>query len=113
MPLPNNWYHLTGLLADVSTSSSYRFLVPRSGYLREVKTQLGGAITGSDSVITVSHNGTNLAPTITVAVASSAEGDIDSAAFYRQVAAGDRIEVATGGQSTDTAELGIVLTLSG
>jgi hypothetical protein len=113
MPLPLNWYHLNGQLADVSTSSSLRFLVPRSGFLRKVQTQLGGAITGSDSVVTVSRNGTNLAPTITVAVSSSAEGDVDSADFYQEVAAGDRIEVATGGQSTDTAELGITLTLSG
>ena len=112
MPLPLNWYHLQGQLADVSTSSSYRFHVPRSGILRKVETLLGGAITGSDSVVTVSHNGTNLSPTITVAVASSAEGDVDSAEFFRYVTAGDRIEVATGGQSSDTQELSITLTLS-
>lgn len=112
MPLPLNWYHLTGQLSDVSTASSYRFLVPRSGILRKVQTQLGGAISGADAVVTVSHNGSNLSPTITVANASSAEGDVDSADFFRNVTAGDRIEVATGGESTDTAELGITLTLS-
>lgn len=113
MPLPLNWYHLQGQLTDVSTSSSYRFHVPRAGYLRKVETLLGGAISGADSVITVSHNGSNLSPTITVANASSAEGDIDSGEYFHPVAAGDRIEVATGGQSSDTAELSITLTLSG
>lgn len=113
MPIPLNWYHLSDMLADVSTSSSARFLVPRNGHLRKVETTLGGAISGADAIVTVSHNNSALSPTITVANASSAEGDRDSAEFYRPVSAGDWIEVATGGQSTDTAQLGIILTLSG
>lgn len=113
MALPSNWYHLNDMLADVSTASSVRFCVPRSGYLRKVETTLGGAISGADSVVTVSHNNTALSPTITIANASSAEGDRDSAEYFRGVAAGDWIEVATGGESTDTAQLGITLTLSG
>lgn len=113
MPLPLNWYHLSDVLADVSTASGSRFVVPRDGYLRKVETTLGGAITGADSVVTVSHNNTALSPTITVANASSAEGDRDSAEFYRPVKAGDWIEVATGGESTGTQQLGITLTLSG
>lgn len=113
MPLPTNWYHLNDMLADVSTASSCRFVVPRAGYLRRVETTLGGAITGADSVVTVSHNNTALSPTITVANASSAEGDRDSADYFRPVAAGDWIEVATGGESTGTQQLGITLTLSG
>jgi hypothetical protein len=113
MPLPNNWYHLNAMLADVSTASSVRFVVPQAGFLRKVETTLGGAITGADSVVTVSHNNTALSPTITVANASSAEGDRDSAEYYRGVAAGDWIEVATGGESTGTQQLGITVTLSG
>lgn len=113
MPLPENWYHLSGMLADVSAASSHRFCVPRAGYLRKVETSLGGAITGSDSVVTVSKNGVALSPTITVAVSGSAEGDRDSAEFFVPVAAGDWILVATGGQSSDTQQLAITLTLSG
>lgn len=112
MPLPNNWYVLNAMLADVSTASQVRFVVPVAGFLRKVETSLGGAISGADAVVTVSHNNTALTPTITVANASSAEGDRDSAEFYRGVAAGDWIEVASGGESTDTAELAIAVTLS-
>jgi len=112
MPLPNNWYVLSAMLADVSTASSVRFCVPKAGFLRKVETTLGGAITGADSVVTVSHSNTALSPTITVAYTSSAEGDRDTAEFYRAVAEGDWIEVATGGQSSDTQQLGITLTLS-
>lgn len=113
MPFPKNWYTLPAMLADVSTASSVRFRVPVAGFLRRVETTLGAAITGADSVVTVSHNNTALTPTITIANASSAEGDQDSADFYRGVAAGDWIEVATGGESSTTAQLGINVILSG
>jgi hypothetical protein len=113
MPLPTNWYHLNGTLADVSAASALRFTVPRTGYLRKVETHLGTAITGADAVVTVSVAGTNLAPTITIANASSAEGDYDSAEFFAPVTAGQRIEVTSDGASSTTAELAITLTLSG
>jgi hypothetical protein len=112
MPKPTNYYELTDTITDVSTASSVRFAVPHNGFLREVRTVLGGAISGADAVITVGHNGTALTPTITVANASSAEGDIDSVGFYRGVSKGDWIEVATGGESTDTAQLGVTVVLS-
>lgn len=112
MPKPNNFYYLTDSLADVSTASSVRFNVPTSGFLRKVETVLGAAITGADSIVTVSHGTTALTPTITIANASSAEGDIDSAEFYQGVAAGDWIEVATDGASSTTATLAVTVTLS-
>lgn len=112
MPLPNNWYHLSEVLEDVSAASGVRFCVPQNGYLRKVETTLGGAISGADSVVTVSHNNSALSPTITIANASSAEGDRDSAEFFRPVSAGDWIEVTSGGQSSDTQQLGITITLS-
>jgi hypothetical protein len=113
MSLPENWYVHNAMLADVSAASSVRFLVPTAGILRRVETSLGGAITGADSIITVSKNGVALSPTITVANASSAEGDRDFADFYTQVAAGDWITVASGGQSSDTQQLAINVILSG
>lgn len=102
---------MTGMLADVSTSSSHRFIVPYNGWLRRVETTLGGAITVADSIVTVSLNNSALSPTITVAYTSSAEGDRGFADFNQPVKAGDWIEVTTGGQSTDTQQLGITLTL--
>jgi hypothetical protein len=112
MPLPNNWYHLNGTLADVSAASGFRFTVPQAGYLRQVKTHLGAAITGADAVVTVSVDGTNLAPTITIANTSSAEGDVDGAEYFAPVNAGSRVEVTSDGASSTTAELAITLTLS-
>lgn len=112
MPLPLNWYSLNGELADVSTASQLRFVAPDNGYLRKVETVLAGAITGADSIITVSVNNTALSPTITVAYTSSAEGDYDVGEYFYPIKKGDNIEIATGGQSTDTAVLAVTLTLS-
>jgi hypothetical protein len=112
MPLPNNWYHLTDMLADVSTASSCRFIVPRNGYLRGIRTTLGAAITVADSVVTVSVNNVAASPTLTITQSGSAEGDVDSADFFIPVKKDDFIEVATDGASTTTAQLGITLTLS-
>lgn len=111
MPAPLNEYYLADMLADVSTASSVRFCIPQNGYLRRVETTLGGAITGADSVVTVSLDNSALSPTITVANASSAEGDRDSADFNTPVRAGQWLEIATGGESTGTQQLGITVTL--
>lgn len=113
MPLPENWYVKDAMLADVSAASSVIFRVHTAGILRRVETTLGGAITGADSVVTVSKNGVALSPTITIANASSAAGDQDSADFYTQVAAGDWITVASGGESSTTAQLAINVIFSG
>lgn len=113
MPLPLNWYTLPGTLADVSAASQLRFLVPTDGYLRKVETTLGSAITGADSVVTVSVDNTALTPTITIANASSAEGDYDSAEFFYPVKKGSWIEVASGGESSTTAVLAVNVILSG
>lgn len=112
MPFPLNWYTLNGELADVSTASQLRFVVRADGYLRKVETTLGSAITGADSVITVKVDNTTLSPTITVANASSAEGDYDSADYFYPVKKGSFIEVATGGESSTTAVLAVNVTLS-
>jgi hypothetical protein len=113
MPLPNNWYHLNGTLADVSANTGFRFTVPQAGYLRRVQTHLGAAITGADAIVSVTIDGAAaLSPTITIANASSAEGDVDGAEYFAPVNAGSRIEVTSGGESSTTAELAITLTLS-
>jgi len=113
MPLPLNWYTLNGELTDVSAASQLRFVAPTAGYLRKVETVLGGAITGADAVITVSVDNTALTPTITIANASSAEGDFDSAEYYYPVKKGSWVEVASGGESSTTAVLAVSVTFSG
>jgi hypothetical protein len=112
MPDPLNWYTLNGQLTDVSAASQLRFLAKADGYLRRVGTTLGAAITGADSVITVSVDNTVLSPTITIANASSAEGDYDVGEYFYPVHKGSFIEVASGGESSTTAVLAINVTLS-
>lgn len=113
MPEPTNWYYLNAQIADVGTASTVYFVVPTAGYLREVETVLFAAITGADDVITVTVDGSALSPTITVANASSAAGDVDSATFNYPVKRGSRISIANSGASTGTAALAYTLTLSG
>jgi hypothetical protein len=112
MPDPTNWYTMQLPLADISTASSVRFLVPTAGFIRRVGCTIANAITVADSVLTVSKNNSALSPTITVAFTGSAEGDYDEAEYYTGVAKGDWVEVATDGGSTTTAVATISLTLS-
>lgn len=113
MPLPTNWYSLSGEFADVATAETLHFVVPTAGFLRKVETVLAGALTLADETITVSRNGVALSPTITIAFTGSAAGDYDSAEFYTGVAKGDRISVATAGASTGPNKAGVTVTLSG
>jgi hypothetical protein len=113
MPLPANWYHLAAEFADVATAETLSFVVPRAGYLRKVETVLDAAISAADETITVAKNGSNLAPTITIAQASSAAGDYDSAEFFVPVATGDRITVTSAGTSTGAAGCPVTVTFSG
>lgn len=112
MPLPNNWYSLSGEFADIGTAETLHFVVPDNGFLRKVETVLAGAITGADETVTVSRNGSALAPTITVTQSGSAAGDYDKAEFYTGVAKGDRISVATAGTSTGPQKAGVTVTFS-
>lgn len=99
---PLAWQTLTLPMADVAAASSIRFIAPYDGILREVSTMLSGALASADATLTVSHEGTNLSPTIVITSSGSAEGDVDSATFSRPVAKGDMIKVTTdgGGDST-------------
>jgi hypothetical protein len=112
MPFPNNWYPLSGEFADIGTAETLNFVVPDAGFLRRVETVLAGAITGSNETVTVSRNGSALSPTITVTQSGSAAGDYDVAEFYVGVAKGDRISVATAGNSTGPQKAGVTVLLS-
>lgn len=84
-----------------------------AGEIVEVSGVLGAAITGADETITVSVNGTSIG-TITIANASSAEGDIDTlvpTSDSRFVSEGDYIKIASSGSSTGPAVWGWVLAI--
>lgn len=104
---------LTGEVADVSTASSVRIPVldDMEGEVVEVKTVLGGAIATADATITVSKNNASMG-TITIANASSAEGDMDTlnpTSANRFIVAGDWLEVTTDGASTNTVPVGFAV----
>lgn len=103
----NDKYY-TGVFADISTAQTVLIPVVADGYLTEVRTVLGGAITGADAVVTVKVN-TTTAGTITVAYTSSAAGDIDVLTDLRvAVKTGDYLSIATDGASSTAAAAGFV-----
>jgi hypothetical protein len=112
MAQPFNWYSLAAEFTDIGTAETLTFVVPAPGFLRKVQTVLDGAITGADETVTVSRNGSALSPTITIANASSAAGDVDFAEYYTGVAEGDRITVASAGSSTGATGCAVTVTLS-
>ena len=112
MPLPNNWYFLAAEFADVATAETLTFVVPNNGWIRRVETVLDGALTGTNETITVSKNGSALSPTITITQSGSGAGDYDFADFFVPVAKGDRITVATAGNSTGPQGTAVTVTFS-
>lgn len=112
MPLPENFYHLSAQIDDIGTADTKVFVVPDNGFLRKIETVINGAITTADDVVTVSRNGSALAPTLTITQVGSAAGDYDFVNFYQAVAKGDRITVANSGASTGPTKCGVTLTFS-
>ena len=113
MPLPENWYVLNGVIADVSEANVAIFRVPTAGILRRVETCIGAAITVADAVLTVAKNAVALTPTITIATSGSAVGTQDQADYYTQVAAGDLITVTSDGGSTTASQCAVNVIFSG
>ena len=113
MPNPLNYYVLNGQTADIGTAGTSFFTAPLPGSLKELRITLFAAITGADDVVTVSVDGTALAPTLTVPFTGSAAGTTVVASFNAPVRAGSRITVANSGASTGTAAAAYSLTLQG
>lgn len=102
-----------GRIPDISTADADYIYVTEdmAGEVSLVAGVLGGAISGADATVTISINSTSIG-TITVANASSAEGDIDTLEpVEKAVVAGDYIKVATDGGSTGTVPWGYTLTI--
>jgi len=94
---------LWGRVPDVSTAGSAALAVsPVAGTLSKIYTVLEGAIITADAVLTASvDGGTDVTETITIATASSAEGDVDSCtpADNNTVAVGSYIKLVSAGAS--------------
>jgi hypothetical protein len=106
---------LTGQIPDISTADAVYIPIDKNneGEVLKVEGVLGGAISGADATITVSR-GSNSMGTITVANASSAEGDLDSLESTdvdRFVSDGDYIKIATDGGSTGAQAWGFTVTI--
>jgi len=108
-----NKVFLTGEVADVSTASSVRIPIvdDLEGEVVNVTTVLGGAIGTANAVLTISKNNASMG-TVTIATASSAEGDTDTlnpTSVNRYLVAGDWLEVTTNGASTNTVPVGFTV----
>jgi len=100
---------LTTELADVSTSSSTFITSPHAGNLTAVYSSIGGAIASGDAILTVKAAGVTVG-TITIANAASAAGTVDSLVGVSQaLSAGQVIEIATNGGSTNTITANLTL----
>lgn len=100
-----NDYFLTVKMADVSTAGSVHVVAPDDGKIIKVMSVIDGAIATDDAGITTKINGTAVTGgAITIANASSAAGDVDSAepTAANSVEEGGVIEIITDGASTNT-----------
>lgn len=112
---------VTTRIADVSTASSAYVNAPIAGTVVAIYSSLGGAISGANSAITTAiqpfAGGGFVAITnggFTVAQASSAAGDADSATptAANTVAVGDTLRATTDGGSTDAATLDVTFVIA-
>ena len=95
-------------IADISTASTERFVVPEDCALVEVHGVLGGAISGANSIVTVTAGG-GTAATLTVTHSGSAAGNVASTAALTVLPKGSVVAVATGGQSSGAANYTVTL----
>ena len=100
-------YVLIGEIADISTGASSWVVAPYAGTIEKIYTVIDGAITSANAAISfeiataaVTDGG------ITIAQASSAAGDVDSAtpSALNVVTAGQAIEIITDGGSTNAVK---------
>lgn len=104
---PNTVY-INATLDDVSTGSSILIPAPDGCTFESAVFHLGGAITGADSVLTLTRNdGASVGSTVTIAFTGSAEGTAFTftATTNKTITAPGYIKIATDGGSTGTVPL--------
>ena len=107
---------LTAVIADISTAGQIYIPIPDefNGDVVEIRTVLGGAISGADATITPKVIGTAMTNgVITVAQSGSAAGDVDTSrpTGANTVRAGEAVEIETDGASTGAVALGIAIVI--
>lgn len=98
---------LTAQIADISAAGSIFVVAPWAGTISKIYTTIKNAITTADAAISFELGGTAITGGgITIATASSAAGDVDSATptALNVVTAGQAIEIITDGGSSTTCE---------
>lgn len=109
---PLHWVPFVVKFTDVSAPGSEWVHPNMSGRIKALSSVLHGAITGADSVITVEIGGVAVTgATLTIANASSAAGDVDTAvpSALNTFTADQPLEVITSGASSTTAALTVTL----
>ena len=111
-PVQNRF--VTVQIEDISTAGQ-KFVVPGfNGRIRKIHSVINGAIATADAVLTAKIGGTAVTGgAITVANASSAAGDVDSATptALNSFTDTQAIEIETNGASLNTVEVVITLEL--
>lgn len=100
--LPQKVY-LTGVITDISTPASHFVVCPIAGTITKIYSTIDNAITVANAVLSFELAGTAVTGGgITIATASSAAGDVDTATptAANTVTAGQAIEMITDGGST-------------
>ena len=100
--LPQKVY-LTGVITDISTAASHFVVSPVAGTITKIYSTIDNAITVANAALSFELAGTAVTGGgITIATASSAAGDVDSAtpSAANTVTAGQAIEMITDGGST-------------
>lgn len=105
---------VTVQIEDISTAGQ-KYVAPGfNGRIKNITSVINGAIATADAVLTTKIGGTAVTGgAITVANASSAAGDVDSAtpSAANEFTSTDNIEIETSGASTNTVEVVITLEL--
>jgi len=96
-------YALNGKFDDVSVASSVFFIVPQKGTLTKISGVLSGALTGSDTTLTVYKNNVAQTPTLKIPFTGSGAGVKTVGSFTISVAEDDLIEIRSAGESTGPA----------
>lgn len=106
---------LTVEIVDVSTASSVWIVSPHGGTVSKIYSVISGAIATADAVLDPQIGGTSITDGgITIANSGSAAGDVDSStpSAANTVTAGQAIEIATSGASTNTIVCTITLVIT-
>lgn len=98
-------YSISGVIPDISTSSSILLPLPHAGRVSKVIVVLGGAITASDVIITVEDEGASTLGTLNVLEASSSEGDVYTLNLSDSVSGDSYLKVSTNGASNGSVSL--------